>query len=198
MEEPVALEVGARNFPLVHMLNKDLLPPSGKPRIMFIDRDVGFAKDSDTAPLPITEAPEGSAYAQADVGHLPIADNSLDVIFLKDVFGHDGRLEMSNMKFTGGTVRVGNPEDVLSEFSRILRPGGKVVVVEVATPYDRKSLTDKDMLRKAGLNIKSLLMRDRISEIFKKEENDLESALVGEMIQDNSARDSYAVVFEKQ
>ena len=75
---------------------------------------------------------------------LPFKDNSISVIFAKDLFGADGFLATQ----PDGTYDM---EDVgtgfADEWFRVCKKGGKVVIMEVSTP------PDMDLLKKEFLNV---------------------------------------------
>jgi SAM-dependent methyltransferase len=60
--------------------------------------------------VPFTEVPDGIETHNADLGALPIADASVDLIMSRSVFEH-----------------LADPSSVYREFARVLRPGGRVV-----------------------------------------------------------------------
>lgn len=60
--------------------------------------------------VPFTEVPEGIETLSADLAELPLPDASVDLIMSRSVFEH-----------------LTEPDRVYAEFSRVLRPGGRVV-----------------------------------------------------------------------
>ena len=60
--------------------------------------------------VEFTEVPPGIETHNADLGSLPLADGSVDLIISRSVFEH-----------------LTDPESVYREFARVLRPGGRVV-----------------------------------------------------------------------
>lgn len=60
--------------------------------------------------VPFTEVPAGIETHNADLGALPLADASVDLIMSRSVFEH-----------------LADPAAVYREFARVLRPGGRVV-----------------------------------------------------------------------
>jgi SAM-dependent methyltransferase len=60
--------------------------------------------------VPFTEVPPGIETHNADLGALPLADASVDLIMSRSVFEH-----------------LADPAKVYREFARVLRPGGRVV-----------------------------------------------------------------------
>jgi SAM-dependent methyltransferase len=60
--------------------------------------------------VPFTEVPPGIETHNADLGVLPLADASVDLIMSRSVFEH-----------------LADPAAVYREFARVLRPGGRVV-----------------------------------------------------------------------
>lgn len=86
----------------------------------------GFLKDilpnvitSDILPLPYVDK-------QIDAQHLPFADNTLDGIFLLNVFHH-----------------IPNPALFLKEAERVLKPNGKIVMIEPACTLFSKFIYKK-------------------------------------------------------
>jgi SAM-dependent methyltransferase len=60
--------------------------------------------------VPFTDVPPGIESYNADLAHLPLESESVDVIMSRSVFEH-----------------LTDPESVYREFARVLRPGGRVV-----------------------------------------------------------------------
>lgn len=60
--------------------------------------------------VPFTDVPAGIETHNSDLAHLPLADASVDLIMSRSVFEH-----------------LTDPESVYREFSRVLKPGGRVV-----------------------------------------------------------------------
>ncbi|MBI3367582.1 MAG: class I SAM-dependent methyltransferase [Burkholderiales bacterium] len=60
--------------------------------------------------VEFTEVPPGIQTHNADLGHLPLADASVDLIMSRSVFEH-----------------LSDPASVYAEFARVLRPGGRIV-----------------------------------------------------------------------
>lgn len=60
--------------------------------------------------VDFTEVPPGIETHNCDLARLPLVDSSVDLIMSRSVFEH-----------------LGDPESVYKEFSRVLRPGGRVV-----------------------------------------------------------------------
>jgi SAM-dependent methyltransferase len=60
--------------------------------------------------VPFTDVPAGIEMHNADLGHLPLPDASVDLIMSRSVFEH-----------------LTEPDEVYRELARVLRPGGRLV-----------------------------------------------------------------------
>lgn len=60
--------------------------------------------------VEFTDVPQGIQTHNADLGHLPLADASVDLVMSRSVFEH-----------------LTDPASVYAEFARVLRPGGQIV-----------------------------------------------------------------------
>lgn len=71
---------------------------------------------------------------------LPIPDKSVDMVFMANVFGEpDSEYIMEKFKHADGKYRgnsdINSKIETLTEASRMLKEGGRVVVLENNTPY---------------------------------------------------------------
>src|SRR5581483_8693252 len=158
MEEPVALEIGARNLPLIQEL-KDL-PPNSK--ILFADKE-----DSWLGSLAggMEWIDNKTQILQGDATKLPLPSNSVELVFLKDVFGHEGSREVkSGIGFTDRLVETGGADKIARELFRVIRKGGKVIVMETNTPYDSEKL--KAAFSESGFSNVKMHPKDQINKIF--------------------------------
>lgn len=121
--EFIALEVGPRITPSIKELPERFLPQG---HIVYAEKR-GYKHLSDEM--------KGSAI-QADAEALPLADRSINLVYQRDVFGarttipkdKDGKYITAERE----QVDVGK---VAAEFYRVLKPGGRAVIMEVSTPY---------------------------------------------------------------
>lgn len=142
------IEVGPRDNPLIWALREDLLP-SQSGRAFYIDKehtplqnlksenerdvDVWSMFRTDPKPLPV----------QGDAAHIPVADNSSNLIMASNLFGADDHLEMDVDKGGfKGMLRLPEWSDIVTEWNRVLTRGGKVVILENLTPPKTTRLTN--------------------------------------------------------
>lgn len=181
MSEPVAVEIGPRDIPLIKELKSDLLP-SQPGKVIYIEKEKswlgnlkGNIKKDDTI-------------VQGDASKLALAPQSADLVFLKDVIGHQGQPEYVKSGLTGRLAKTGGIANIASELSRVTKEGGKVVILETATPYDKDEIIAK--FTQGNFTISQNLDKDQIHEIF-------EDPVLGKAIAKASDIRTYALVFEK-
>ncbi|MBU1179623.1 class I SAM-dependent methyltransferase [Patescibacteria group bacterium] len=88
----------------------------------------------DLADIRTSDTKEGETrYAKANVRNLPFEDNSLDTVCLFDILHH-----------------TENQEEILKEARRVLKPGGKILILEdtIPEPYKRGADTMKKLVGK--------------------------------------------------
>lgn len=122
---------------------------------------------------------------------MPLVDSSINTVFAKDLFGAHGKLFMYlDRPFT--LESLNNLEDIgeghAKEWFRKLKPGGKVVVVEVSTPLDRNILIEE--FTKVGFNKTEEHLGENAVDVYRRSKDMKYSRKI-------FARDSYALVFQK-
>ena len=139
VEEPLNIEVGPRTVPTIELLRKNLL--SGE-KVIFIDKNQGSVREL----KKINETTKRKdSFLVGDGSKLPVRDGVAGTIFVKDYFGCHNKFSMESMK-DDGTLDSDKREDVgeniHQEWYRALAPGGRVVILENATPPDINKLID--------------------------------------------------------
>ena len=129
-EEDLTVEVGPRVIPVVEYLRKDLFSDE---RIIYFEKRRGWVKELSKI------AGTKERVIQGDGSKLSLPSASAGTIFAKDLFGSQGMLAMEPVvgQFT---LKEKIGEGFGKEWYRVLKPGGKVVIVETSTPADRKVL----------------------------------------------------------
>lgn len=178
-EEDLTVEVGPRVTPTVEYLRKDLFSDE---KIIYFEKRRGWVKElSKTAGTK-------EKVIQGDGSKLPLPSASAGTIFAKELFGSRGELAMEPVagQFT---LEEEIGEGFGKEWYRVLKPGGKVVIVEIATPADRKML--KAEFVNAGFELSEEHSGRDVGKVFA--EKEIFSTL-GEGI---NGRAAYSLVFIK-
>lgn len=90
-----------------------------------------------------------SELVNGKINQLPVPDESVDVVFMGNVFGEpDSQYIMHSYKHPDGKYR-GNSDipaklETLHEAKRILRPSGNLVILEHMTPYVGKGFSERN------------------------------------------------------
>lgn len=171
--EDISLEIGPRTFPLVEYLRKDLLPSD---KIVYLEKRGVWAKELKRAASP--------EVIQGNGATLPLKEGSVGTIFAKDLFGAHGYLSA----LPGAAMIEQIPQGMANEWFRVCQSGGYVIIIEIATPPNKKELE-----------------RNFISAGFRKKEEHLEQDVysvleIGDILKhpdDSLTRDAYSLVFQK-
>lgn len=115
MKEAWNIEIGSGFTPYIHVLRKDLLREG---HLLYYDKSRALLVS-----LAQTAVEEGSI-VQGNRVHLPLSGDSVDAIFAKDLFGR--------LQFDPPSVSA----NMAQEWYRVCQPGGRAIVVEIATPAD--------------------------------------------------------------
>lgn len=153
----INIELGARLEPILGQL-RDELTQGGS--AVLVDKRYwmrlggGWQRDLDRS-IP---------YVQANAQALPFATQSADLVASKDVFCAEGFLT-SDAELHTIIEHVGDIGTIAQEYFRVVKPGGRVVIIEAATPQeglfaqvDQAFLTagftraDTDVLYEEGIN----------------------------------------------
>lgn len=143
-DQGINIEVGSRNRPMIQHLRKDLMGPGSS---ILIDKRIGWLSD-----LVKGNVKEKEFLLTAHGAELPLESNSVSTILTKDLFGAQGYLAFppwSEVLEDGVIEDIG--ENLPKEFYRVLKPGGKMILAEIATPPDKSEL--KQEFSEAGFRL---------------------------------------------
>lgn len=184
MSDSTVIEIGPRDMPLVSELRLDLIPPNAT--FLYVDSEKAWMSKLKKA------VGEGGEVLQGDATRLPVAAESADTIFIKDVFGHLGTPEyVPGRGFTGRVIGTkDSAQRIANEMARVLKSGGKAVILETITPYNQGKLVRE--FKNAGFTEENIKIYDveRIHEIYKDKK-------IGKAFFIAADLESYVVVFEK-
>lgn len=172
----IGLEIGSRNVPFINLVKKDLLPKNRK--FIFIDKRHYWL-------VNLHSMSGGRKEGVTSFGQkLPFKENSVSMIFAKDLFGAHGYLASE----PGGTYTIEDiGEGFASEWFRVCKYGGKVIIMEISTPPDKENL--KDDFIKQGFLLKEELEGGEALRILKRGEDLIDKVPISE--------DSFSLIFEK-
>lgn len=132
MTEGVNLDIGSRDMPVMIDSLREDLAPNGK--IICIDKRAGWLMRS----RPSVKNNYDLVSANGET--LPVANNTVDFIYAKDLFGAHGIAAITPDK---KLVIEDVGENLPQEWFRVCKPGAKVVIMELATPFPRKELINQ-------------------------------------------------------
>lgn len=168
----VGLEIGGGTSPNLWLLRPDLI--QGKTQV-YIEKKSKANEDS----LPIDYI-KGQTRNQfilgADGSKLPFGNESVDIVFAKDVLGEPTQTSSVNEKF----------DQMIKEMARVVSPHGKIIIVEMATPVDRNILDEK--FKRLGFSEVESYSGNNIGKIYFDE--DLHKIK-------RERKDAYAIIFQK-
>jgi len=181
-EEGVTVEVGPRTAPSIEHLRDDLLQGD---KIIYLEKRGGWAYD-----LGKVKISEKEIIIQSDGSKIPMPDSTVATIYAKDLFGSRGMLAMEpeNSKFSF-SLEENIGVNFGPEWFRVLRSGGKAIVVETASPTDRNAL--KGEFVGAGFRLLEEHLGTDLGKVFK------EKKIFGRMGERALGEDAYALVLEK-
>lgn len=175
MSEGKSLEIGSRDNPSIQYLREGLVPQGS---VISVDKEEGWLK---ILQQPHRERVEPLA---ANGEKLPVADNSIDLIYAKDLFGSSGEVVY---KPDGSLVYELFSENMPKEWGRVCKVGGVVVVGEFSTPYPKEELIKQ--FEEAGFKVTELNEGKRANDIFGKSRKIISS----DALRDNA----YSIILEK-
>jgi ubiquinone/menaquinone biosynthesis C-methylase UbiE len=119
-----------------------------------------IALDFDETKLKDARDNEHRNMALADAANLPFVDNSVDEIWLINVFGllekslkRDVKGNLANSQFGG--KQYNQVSDYIKELDRVLKPNKKIIIGEYFTPQNR---TNQQLM---GMNYENFGLRSR-------------------------------------
>jgi len=176
-DEGLTIEVGPRTAPFVEELRKDLLTGD---KIVYFEKRRGWVKE-------LAGKLDGKeTVIQGHGSRIPLPDNSVGVVFAKDLFGSHGMLAV----LPG--PRFAEKEDIGKGFGeawfRVCRPGGKVIIVEVSTPANFEDL-NKEFLDAGFVKVEEHKEKDTV--------NVYEKGPKLKTYAESLPRGSYSVVYQK-
>lgn|SRR5258708_2962076 len=197
MEEPVAIEMGPRDNPSINYLDESLVPDGSK--VLSVDLNAGWLTQKNMSALGGDERTPDAQKIQGNAAHLMVKNNSIRTIYAKDMFGHQGNLESQkvNGKTTiGKLMEVGNFSDIANEWYRVCQEGGKAIVLETATPADRKALIKT--FEEAGFKLAIYYPKEGIHNLFTNDPDRPEQSIMGKTIAEGAPHEAFALIFEKK
>ena len=192
MEEDLSIEVGPRDNPYIWLLRKDLLPPQGQ--VLYVDKEHAWLESmEDLIEVGAQVGIEGrESRIQGLADEIPLPDESTSLVFASNLFGSQGYLEMIPEGGFSNDVNTLDNESIAKEWSRILKDGGRVVLVENSTPPEgSKRLELIDIFEKNGLRLtENHTGKDSLLGLY--EDNELATKLSR-----NFREEAFGMVFEK-
>lgn len=168
MSKEIVIDAGSGFNPMVRELRENII---GSGILVCVDSDLGsaqFAGRMNCLPL--------CAYAQK----LPFRGNSVSLILAKDFVGYPGRID----RWQGLVKANFSIYDLMKEWKRVIKRGGRLVIVETATPPDVGFV--KDVFVKGGFRLEEENYGELAYRVFK----------WGERVK--APEDAYSLVFRKR
>lgn len=185
-EARTVLEIGPQQTPLVKWL-KDF---QGDERVIYIERDKEWMEFLKRNLTRRNGNLINETILQADASKIPLKRNSVDIVFLKDVFGQEGLKRFTPSGSSEDIVHVGNISEIASELIDVIKPGGRIVIAEMATPVDIYEFVDKIKKAKGSESV-------TITGYGKDEWNQIFDPSFAKVFAENSHDDAYVLVLEK-
>ncbi len=129
-----AVEIGSRNTPSIEELRVDLI--KGK-KVLHFERKPGWAR---LLKQSLNRYSPESMAVQADGNSLPLPEASVSLVYARDLFGAHNVAFDRDSDYTNTSRKENIGSNLVNEMRRVLIPGGKVVVSEMATPVDKDKL----------------------------------------------------------
>lgn len=171
-EKTLALEIGPSVSPQLSLLRDDL---RGENQV-YIERSPRFLKELKKNVNPNT-------VMRGDAQKLMLQNESVDIIFASALFGQASRPD----------VNVGDFQQIAAEWARVIKKGGKVVILETSTPANKENIIN--IFSNVGIKLKEEYPRGEINKIFAT--GDFKTEAHARILTKMSAEGSYALVLEK-
>ena len=130
----IQIELGPGPYPLIWALDSKHIR---REKVVFLDREYEWAYCINSGGNRFTTGISVFETAlQGDARYLPFVSSSVSTIFAGNLFGADGfRMPVpGDRKFEKDIVELGDWQDIIGEWARVLSSGGKIIVFEDIEP----------------------------------------------------------------